>query len=48
MERQIEGVIEFGVVESIQLYTTVLTISNDILSLTHQTHIELNECFELK
>lgn len=48
VEGQVEGVAEFCVVEPIHLSTAVLTISDDVLALTHQTHVELYERLEFK
>jgi hypothetical protein len=48
VEGKVESVAELGVIEPIQLSTAVLAISDDVLTLAHQAHVELNKCLELK
>lgn len=47
VEGQVEGVAQLSIVESIKLPTTVFAVSNNLLSLTHQAHVKLNQSLVL-
>jgi hypothetical protein len=47
VEREVEGLGEFGVKDAIVVDTTVFTVSDYLLALGHEFHVELNQVFVL-